>query len=197
MNSFLKAKTELMVSNFRKVKKELRLESNYARNVIALHHAIKGREVNVARIIEIKEYIKNRTSPWKYYFRGYSLNFLANLLSFEDDYQQACQNMLNVFEKIKALTVFKSSFLLLASLVIAKNVQPSSYDEAVAKMKLLYQRMYSHHKFLTNQYDYGLIAYFIAGNYDLDKTLGNIEFCFGYLHEHGFSIGKDLYVVSN
>jgi hypothetical protein len=196
MNSFLKAETDLMVSNFRILKGTLKWQSSFARNVMAIHYALNGQEVNLSRMMEIKEYIKSRTSSWKYYFRGYNLYFLATLLSFEDGYQRIFQNMLDVFDKMKTLTAFKSPSLLLAGFVIVKHVEPDAYDDVISKMKVFYHQLRSHHKFLTNQYDYVLIAYCIISNCDMDKAISNMEFCYGYLHEHGFSISKDLFVVS-
>jgi PP-loop superfamily ATP-utilizing enzyme len=196
MNTELKAKVDLMIENFEELKRELTWDSNLLKHFCAMMYATRGKKVNADKLKEIKKYISQETSVISEY-RGNNKLIIAALLSFEEDYKNFFENMLEVHKKMKTEGFKYSAYLPLAVYTIAKNVAREDLDYKIQRMHEFYKKMKENHFWLTSADDYVFAAVLAVTELEVDVTMQKVEECYKVLNEDGFYKGNDLQTLSH
>lgn len=196
MNIELKGKVDLMVENYFEIKSNFRWQTGLLKHFSAMIHALRGNKVNVDRLEEIKNYIKEETG-WTSNYRGNNELIIATLLCFEEDYRSFFKNMVTVHEKMREQGFKKSAYLPLATYTIAKNVQADQWNNKIQRMNEFYNKMKEKHFWLTSADDYVFAAVLATTDLDIEETMGKVEECYKTLNKEGFWKGNDLQTLAH
>jgi hypothetical protein len=196
MNSSLKQKTDLMMKNFHELKNGFKWGTNLVKHFAAMVYATKDRKVNIEKLQEVKEFIKNETS-WTSYFRGTNQFVLASLLSLEENYKAFFKDTSELYESLLAKGFKKSTQLPLAAYTIVKEVPREQWNEKVDRMRDFYSRMKENHFWLTSADDYVFAAVLASTDLNVADTTQNMEYCYNYLNREGFYKSNELQTLSH
>ncbi|MBL4936604.1 DUF4003 domain-containing protein [Clostridium sp. YIM B02515] len=196
MNVELKQKVDLMVDNYSDLKAGFKWEANLIKHFSALVHATKDKRVDIDKLKEIKQYIKEETS-WTSYFRGTGEFLIVNLLAFEEDYKSFFENMLNAYDKMKEAGFKRSPQLPLAAYTIVKQVPIDEWSYRIQRTKKFFDKMKENHYWLTSSDDYVFAAVLATTDFEVEATSKKIEECYSFLNKEGFYKGNDLQTLSH
>lgn len=196
MNVDLKQKVDLMVENYNELKKPFKWENNLLRHFSAMVHGTKNKKVDIERLQEIKQYIKDETS-WTSYFRGTNEFLLVNLLCFEENYKGFFKCINDLYEKMKSEGFKRSIQLPLASYTIAKESSMEEWDYRIRRTKEFYDKMKENHFILTSADDYVFAAVLGTTDLEVSETSEKIEECYSTLNKEGFYKGNNLQTLSH
>jgi hypothetical protein len=192
----IKAKVDMMVENYSRLKSSFKWEANLIKQFSAMTYAAADRRVDINRIKGIKDYIKEQTS-WNSNFRGTNQFILANLLSLEEDYRDVFKKIQQVYEKMRNYGFKNSVYLPLAAFTIAKEAAEGEWDYYIRRMNNFYDRMKKNHSWLTSPDDYVFAAVLSTTDLGEDETSNKIESCYSTLNSKGLSKGNDLQTLSH
>lgn len=179
MDTILKEKTEDLVKNLRLIKQVAKMIPNLIRLFLAFE--VGKNQQNIARIGEIKSYIK-RTSPWYSYFHSRTnMYLLCGLLLNESIYKTLFTTMFNLYQLSKPATTFGSPFLLFSSYIIAKS--QDAPERLIKKATNYYQEFKKSHRFLTTNYNY--VNASLLASFEDFQNVNEIEVCYNYLLAYG------------
>lgn len=193
----LKNKIDLFIKNYNQLKK---IKGSWQMGMIqqscALSLTIKNRTINTNLVEECLDIIKNNTGTFSN-FRGYSLFYIATILSFEISPESSFKRILEIYEKLKKEKFYSDLYLPFVATIIYENKDKIDIDDCISKMKYVYQSMKSKHPFLTSSDDYSKIALIAIHSNDIDKDLEYIETCYEFFNKNGFMKGNDLQALSH
>ncbi|SHI61991.1 Protein of unknown function [Clostridium cavendishii DSM 21758] len=197
MDEILKKKIDLMVENFHRLKNDFIWEERLVKHFAAMIHANNNKVVNTNEIRKTVDYIKEKTSTFSY-FRGANKFIIANLLTFEEDYEDMFKKIENIYGKLKESGFKRSEYLPLAAYTIAKEASDDSQIAyRIERMSLFYESMKKNHWWLTSSDDYVLAAVLANTDLDVNETTNKIEECYGILKDKAFSASNDLQTLSH
>lgn len=193
MKSVYKERINNMIQNYEELRREFKWENDKARHLVALSYAMKEKEPNIAKIKELKEYIKKRTGMFSP-FRGHMTFILSGLLNANmDNPKEELQTILNN-ENILKENGFKSSSYLPVALYALSNVYKGDDVRGYVKKAMeIYKEMKKNHPFLTSGDDYAL-AILLAST---DHNTNLIEDYYTELNNRGFSKSNGLQMLSH
>lgn len=196
MNSTLIIKVDFLSENYDILKTKFRWDPPLVKYFVAMFYAMRGQNIDVEKIDEIKKYIKEHTS-WTSYFRTTNSFMLSCLLTFEQNYGEFFNDMLSVFEKMREEDIKDSLYTPWAAYTIAKEVQRGDYGLKIKRMKEFYSGMKKKHFFITLSDDYVFSAILAITDLDVSITLEKIEEIYNFLNKLGFVKGNDLQALSH
>lgn len=196
MDIYLKQKVDLMAENYHELKTSFKWENNLLKHFGAMIHATKNEKVNIEKLQEIKQYIKDETS-WTSYFRGTNEFLLVNLLYFEEDYKSFFKSMTELYEKMKEEKFKRSVQLPLAAYTIVKETSMYEWDYKIRRTREFFDNMKKNHFFLTSADDYVFAAVLALTDLQVEETSRKIEECYKYLNNEGFYKGNNLQTLSH
>jgi hypothetical protein len=196
MNLLVKQKIDLMIENFHELKSGLKWDTNLVKHFAAMVYATKDRRVNIDKLQEVKNFIKEETS-WTSQFRGTNQFILASLLSIEESYRGFFKDTIELYERMIEKGLKRSIQLPLASYTIVKEVPKDLWDEKISRMNDFYSKMKQNHFWLTSADDYVFAAVLASTDLNVAETSQNMEYCYNYLNKEGFYKGNDLQTLSH
>jgi hypothetical protein len=196
METLLREKVDLMVTNYYELKENFKWDTNLVKHFGAMVHATRGKKVDPRLIEGIKKYLKEETS-WTSNFRGVNGFLMASLLSFEENYKEFFDNMLKVHEKMREEKFRKSPQLPLAAYTIVKEAAIDEWNLRILRMDEFYKKMKQNHFWLTSSDDYVFAAVLATTDLEVQETSEKIEACYSLLHKEGLYKGNDLQTLSH
>ncbi|WP_105615397.1 DUF4003 family protein [Vallitalea okinawensis] len=186
-------KIELMMSNFESLRNAFKWEHDLASHLIALNCAIRGKELDIQKIKDIKSYIKSETGMFSP-FRGVSSYVISGLLSVGQKNPTEAVNSMLANEKILKSTGFKNSSYLPTALYTLENVYDGvDVNHFSKKAMTIYREMKDNHPFLTSGDDYALAILLASA----DRQLNALEKYYDMLNEFGFRKSNGLQMLSH
>jgi hypothetical protein len=173
MNDALKSKIDLMIENHKELKK-LIWANSYERYFMAMYFAQKSMAPDVDRIKQINRYIKENTGVFSA-FRAEAMYFISALLSAESDYCSLFQKMQDVYARLRDARFHSSSYLTIASYVIAMNCNEEDTDRAVCDMRQFFDELKAAHPLITSYDDYAFAAVLAVSGKDLNIAAVRME----------------------
>ncbi|MGO1368832.1 MAG: DUF4003 family protein [Senegalia sp. (in: firmicutes)] len=182
-----------MMENYEELRQEFKWENDMSRHLIALSYAMKGKEINITKIKEIKEYIKNKTGMFSP-LRGHMTFVLSGLLNVNvDNPKEEFDNMLSN-EKILKENGFKySSYLPTALYSLSSVYKGDDVRDYTKKAMDIYKDMKKNHPFLTSGDDYALAILLASTDHSTDL----LENYYEELNNRGFSKSNGLQMLSH
>lgn len=161
----------------------------------ALNLTLKEKDADAEKIIECKKLVKHKCSAFSS-FRNNNLLSTSILLSLQTNPEEALDELLNIYDKLKN-EFMSSQFLALAAEVIFNARHTINIDAIVKKTREAYNHMKANHCFLTGSDDVSTAAMIAVTSDDLETTFKEIEFCYKYLNSNGFWSGNNLQALSH
>lgn len=196
MDNLLREKTDLMINNFNVLRGSFTWESVLVKHFGAILHANNGKDIDVRKLEEIKQYIKENTS-FASYFRGTNTFVIASMLSLQGDYRSEFKKLITVYDLMKNYGFKSSIYLPLAAYCITKEVSMEDWDYRLRRMEEFYKNMKKNHFWLTSPDDYVFAAVLANTDLDVSTTYKRIENCYNLLNSLGFYKGNDLQTLSH
>lgn len=192
----LNRKLDLMILNSERIEN---VDGTFAMGMFkksnALTLTMKNAEINVSNVNNARNIIKDKTSLISN-FRSYNLLTTAVNLSLFDNPDEAFDEILDIYNKLKK-QFFQSAYLVLVAHYLYTNKHKLTIDEAIIKTKEAYDRMKTNHYFLTSSDDVMASAMIAANSNNLEKTFEEIEECYKILNSNGYFKGNNLQALSN
>lgn len=191
-----KEKIDLMIRNSEGIEEvEGTLGMGMFKKCNALTLTMKSSEINVSNVNNARRIIKDNTSLISN-FRGYNLLTTAVNLSLLDNPNEAFDEILDIYSKLKK-EFFQSTYLVMVAHYLYINRSKLPIDEAIIKTKEAYEIMKKNHSFLTSSDDV-MASAMIATNLDnLEESFEEIEKCYKILNNNGYLKGNNLQALSN
>jgi hypothetical protein len=197
MKSSLQQKIDSMRDCYLEICKDYKWENDYSRHFAALTYTLKDKSFEKEKIEYVKKIIKDNTGIFSNY-RGYTSFILAMLLCSEHDNSEGqVIKMLNYDRKLRDAGFKNSMYLPVASYALFLTCDDALVDKSAAKAYEIYVEMKKNHPWLTFGDDYPLCVLLANSQGSINSTVENIEECYRYLKEFGFSKGNGLQFLSH
>ena len=174
MNSSLRQKLDLFVSNSLKVKEKMRWQTAFNTVLISMLYTMEDREVDCDKIIDIQNYIRDNTGIFSV-FRGVMSVSFSSLLSLSDDFETTFIDTDNVSKMMKERGFLASEHLLFAAYQIVANEDPANFLRVVERSRTFYLEMKKTHRFYTGADDYVSSVMLALSGKDIEYTINNME----------------------
>ena len=189
-------KVKQFIENYQQIKK---LKGSWSMGMIqyscALSLAMRNQDVNIEKIEKNMEIIKNNTGIFSN-FRGYSMYYIATLLSTKDNAESEFKEIMDIFQLLKEKRFWNDAYLPFVAITLYENKDKIDIDNCINNMKYVYDFMKKHHPFLTSSDDYCRIALISINSRNLDEDLEYIEECYEKLSKNGFYKSNNLQSLS-
>lgn len=190
-------KLELLINNHEKIKEvKGSWQMGMMQQSCILSSTIKNQIIIPKKVEESIDIIKKNTGIFSN-FRGYSLFYLANLLSNKVDIDESFKSILNIYDKLKENKFFNDAYLPFLAIIINENKDKLDVDISIERTKYVYEFMKKNHPFLTSSEDYCRAALIAINSKNLDNDLGYIENCYNILNSKGFYKSNNLQSLSH
>lgn len=193
----IKNKLDLFIKNHEKIKE---VKGSWQMGMMQysciLSSTIKNQNINPIRLEEGINIIKENTGMFSN-FRGYSLFYVANLLSYKPEMRGSFKVILDTYEKLKKDKFFNDSYLPFLAIIIYENRDKMDIDTAIDRTKYVYDFMKKHHPFLTSSDDYCRSALIAINSKNLEDDLKYMEESYEALNSKGFYKSNDLQSLSH
>lgn len=185
MRETLEAKCRLFISNRDVIKSNFAWESAYMQPLSASMFTEKNRGVNVERMEQCKELLRQQTGLFSN-FRGNIRLAAISLLALDENPEERLKNTLSVYEKLKK-EFFSSTYLPVASLMITGIAKPEEYDNIIKRTRHIYELMKEEHPFLTSGEDSSFAALLAMSEKSDEELIMDMEECYNILKCQFFS----------
>lgn len=181
MNADILNRCQLFVDNRTAISTAFVWQSSTLYPCIAASYAMHGLRVDVDRLKQCYQMIQNSVGPFNY-FRGTGSLALAAMLDITGDPQTTLDRALQVYDLLK--THFStSSYLPMASVMIACHVPVTYFNEIAASTRTIYDRMRQEHPFLTSSEDSSFCTLMAMTGMDHDRLLNDMETAYALLKD--------------
>ncbi len=197
MKSELKNKVDHMLDVYLKVAKDYKWENNLSQHFAALTYVLKNKKFEKEKIEDMKKVIKENTGVFSNY-RGYTMFILSMLLCSEyDNPKEEFIKMMDYDKKLKEEGFKNNMYLPIANYALLLTCEEDLIDTRTKKSYEIYLEMKKNHPWLTSGDDYPLCVLLANSEKPLDTSIKDIEECYKYLNENGFSKGNGLQFLSH
>lgn len=197
MKSELKNKVNHMLEVYMKISKDYKWENNLSQHFAALTYILKNKEFEKENIEDMKIVIKENTGVFSNY-RGNTMFILSMLLCSEyDNPKEKFIKMMEYDRKLKEEGFKNNMYLPIANYALVLTCEEDSIDTRIKKAYEIYCEMKKNHPWLTSADDYPLCVLLAGSEKTIDTNIKNIEECYKYLNEEGFSKGNGLQFLSH
>lgn len=197
VRSNLQQKVDSMRDCYFKICEEYKWESHYSKHLAALTYTLKNKEFDKQRVENVKKAIKENTGVFSNY-RGYTSFILAMLLCCQyDNPEEKLIELLSFDRKLRDAGFKNSMYLPVASYAVSLTSDYANVDQKASKAYEIYAEMKKNHPWLTSGDDYPLCVLLADSDNSTNLVVENIEDCYRYLNEFGFSKGNGLQFLSH
>ena len=180
MDQKLNSLCDLFIRNRDIIKSEFFWESSYIYPVCAAIFMEKGRTADPERMEECKKILKDNTGIFSN-FRGIVKLAMISLLAVDSEPERKMTHSMEVYDALKD-HFFASSYLPVASMLIADTVQPSEYESIAGRTRRIYDLMKADHPFLTCSEDSIFAAMMALSDRQEAELVEEAEQCYDILH---------------
>jgi len=156
----LKNKVNLLSENYKEIKKQLRSDGDLYNHFEALLYGLTDKELDLEKINEIREYIKNKKT--NSIFKGNFLKIFSILMDNRDDYKEVYKDTIVVYDFLVSKGFTHSNETVFASFILSKRFKEEELNYRVNKLIEI--------KELLGSNEYISCANLAAGNKDI-KTI--------------------------
>ena len=160
MDIELKNKVNLLSENYKEIKKQLRSDGDLYNHFEALLYGLTDKELDLEKINEIREYIKNKKT--NSIFKGNFLKIFSILMDNRDDYKEVYKDTIVVYDFLVSKGFTHSNETVFASFILSKRFKEEELNYRVNKLIEI--------KELLGSNEYISCANLAAGNKDI-KTI--------------------------
>lgn len=160
MDIELKNKVNLLSENYKEIKKQLRSDGDLYNHFEALLYGLTDKELDLEKINEIREYIKNKKT--NSIFKGNFLKIFSILMDNRDDYKEVYKDTIVVYDFLVSKGFTHSNETVFASFILSKRFKEEELNYRVNNLIEI--------KELLGSNEYISCANLAAGNKDI-KTI--------------------------
>lgn len=185
MDSVLSALCEKFIQNRDIIKSTFRWESAFFYPIAAATFLDRRQMADREKLKECYDILKEQTGVFSN-FRGYAKLSMVAMLATDPNPKRTMQKMLHVYDSLKEY-FFSSSYLPVASMMIADMVEPSWYQEIAGRTRKIYELMKKEHPFLTSSEDSVFAAMLALSDMENEEIVYETERCYQILKNQFFS----------
>ena len=180
MRSTLSTLCNNFIENRDVIKSDYIFESSYMYPVAAAIFTGAHQRADSARLKEAEYILKDNTGIFSN-FRG-TLNLpMIALLAVSQNPEEKMRNAMDVYRRLKEL-FWTSTYLPVASMVIADLVAPQEYSAVAARTRHIYELMKGEHPFLTSAEDSVFAALLALSDLTDEQIVAETEYCYQLLN---------------
>lgn len=176
---------ENFIGNRNTIKNTFIWESSYMYPVCAAIFTEKGLSADAEQMLRCRDLLKAQTGIFSN-FRGDGKLAILSMLAVDENPAEKLERSLQVYELLKE-HFFSSSYLPIASMVIADMTEPQQYDDIAARTRHIYNLMKQEHPFLTSSEDSVFAALLALSSLTDEQVVQETENCYDYLKTEFFS----------
>lgn len=185
MKAALKEQCRLFIQNRDQLKNHFIWENSAIYPLCASLYIEKELEVDILKIKEAKELIKEETGVFSD-FRGNLLMVLATKLAMVEQPRERFERVKKIYELFK-IRFLGSPYLALAAFTLAEQVAEEDDKKAVEQTIRVYEKMKKEHPFLTSKEDFSFASLFAISQMPEDEAIMRMEKCYRLLNDQFFS----------
>lgn len=185
MNEQTMKNCELLIENRDRVKSVFRWDSGLIHLACAGICTAKGVLIDESALENSRGLLKENTGIFSN-FRGTARSPIVTMLAVSGNPQETLGQALEVYQLLKE-NFWTSTYLPLASMVIAQRADPSRFGEIAVRTRSIYDRMKAEHQFLTSSEDSAFCALMALSDKTNDTLIEDSERCYSTLKPHFFS----------
>ncbi|MDE7299293.1 MAG: DUF4003 domain-containing protein [Lachnospiraceae bacterium] len=176
---------ELLMENRGCIKSVFFWESGLIHLACAGIYGAKDIPVDIYRLEECKELLKNRVSVFSN-FRGNIRPAVASMMATSQNMETSLEEGLRLYELLKK-DFWSSEYLVLAAMVIEKLAKPEDYGKIAARTRRIYELMKAEHPFLISGEDSVFCALLAVSEKEDRQLIDEMEQCYHILKKYFFS----------
>ncbi len=180
MRSTLSTLCSNFIENRDVIKSDYIFESSYMYPVAAAIFTGAHQRADSARLKEAEYILKDNTGIFSN-FRGTLKLPMIALLAVSQNPEEKMRNAMDVYRRLKEL-FWTSTYLPVASMVIADLVAPQEYDTVAARTRHIYELMKDEHPFLTSAEDSVFAALLALSDLTDEQIVAETEYCYQLLN---------------
>ena len=185
MNEKIKKFSTLFIENRDIIKAGFSWENSYIYPVCAAIFMEKGRTADVGRMKECRQILMEQTGLFSN-FRGIAKLAMVSLLAVDGEPERKMERSMEVYQVMKE-RFFGSSYLPVASMLIADVVSPSEFDTIAERTRKIYDLMKREHPFLTSSEDSIFAAMLALSDKPETVLIEETERCYNILRSEFYS----------
>ncbi len=171
---------DLLIRNKEAFDHEFVFDDNLINISASLAYLEAGKEVDVERIKECKQYMKQNSTVFSG-IRSRTEPILVGKMALNSDMESYFENVRIAYKKISKLMFYDSSYLAQAAICICDAKKLDSLDEVDAKFRALYKRMEKVHPILTSSEDIVFAMLLTLTDRSIDEIIESMEECYNYM----------------
>lgn len=176
---------EKFIDNRDRIKAGFAWDSAYIYPVCAAIFTDKGQLADVGQMRRCKDILNEQTGVFSN-FRGTVKLPMISMLAADGNPEGKLQKTLQVYHSLKGF-FFSSSYLPLASMIIADITSPGLYDEIAARTRHIYDLMKAEHPFLTSGEDSVFASLLALSELTDEQIAKETELCYKILKTEFYS----------
>lgn len=198
MDKFLIDRIQTTIDNYRLAKEALRNDGDIINHYASLVFSHYEREIPVARVKEIRKYIK-ATTPRLSPFRGDALNIISLMIAVidRDNQEEFIEDMYDTMEILEEEGFISGSYLALTAFTISKYSRVKEKRELVKEIKEVYTLLKEKYSNITNEDDYLLCALWVINNIGADTVDDFIENIFEHIADSNIRSKNGVQSLAN
>lgn len=185
MKPTLTALCRQFIENRDTIKSSFIWESAYLYPVCAAIFSDKRQTVDESQLVRCREILYDRTGLFSA-FRGMPKLVILSMMAADPAPEEKLQKALGVYDSLKT-HFFTSTYLPVASMVIADLVGPEQVETIAARTRRIYDRMKDEHPFLTSSEDSVFAALLALSQLSDEQVVQETERCYRLLKPTFFS----------
>lgn len=132
MDIELRGKVDLLSENYKEIKKELKTDGDLLNHFEALLYGLTDRYLNVDKIKEIRQYIKNKKLSLG--IKGNFEKIFSIMLDNREDYSEVYENTLSVYNFLISKGFNNTNKTIFAAFILSKRFKGEELDRRVLKL---------------------------------------------------------------
>lgn len=132
MDIELRGKVDLLSENYKEIKKELKTDGDLLNHFEALLYGLTDRYLNVGKIKEIRQYIKNKKLSLG--IKGNFEKIFSIMLDNREDYSEVYENTLSVYNFLISKGFNNTNKTIFAAFILSKRFKGEELDRRVLKL---------------------------------------------------------------
>ncbi len=185
MRNSLQTLCEQFIADRDIIKSTFGWESSYMYPVSAAVFADRRQVPDARRLKACERLLKQSTGIFSN-FRGTLRLPMVSLIAVSPDPEEKMRRALQVYDSLKEY-FWNSSYLPIASMVIADLVRPEEFSAVAARTRHIYDLMKGEHPFLTSSEDSVFAALLALSRMEDEQIVGETEGCYALLRSEFFS----------
>lgn len=185
MKEQIQRNCELLIENRNRVKSVFRWEGGLFHLACAGICSAKGLAVEESELENSRDLLKEKVGVFSN-FRSNARLPIITMLAVSGNPEAMLEHGLTVYQLLKK-DFWTSTYLPLASMIIAQTAEPPQYESIAVRTRLIYNRMKAEHPFLTSAEDSAFCALMALSDKSDGTLIGDAEQCYEILKPHFLS----------